>query len=109
MGADFNFLTVPKCDLKKGDRLSQVKKLVEEIHEEEIRNEVKDALKQYPGLSTNREVGVISLPGCTCQHYITGGMDWGDDPTAIYPVFEALLQSDSVYEILEKFAVEDGK
>lgn len=126
MGADLILVSVPYCDLDRGDRELQVKNVIRGLTDaecefitsnacqwcdetpQEVRHLLLAVIESYQGdYGWGREVADYKQDGADHTVLITGGMSHGDSPTEAYDEMRMLLYVEQVYDLLLKWARED--
>lgn len=127
MGADFMFAATPRFK-PTPERCREIKTFLREYPEDEligivydysilgldddstpseIRFAVYEAVLQAAEYDT-RETSTLRMPGMDFEATITGGMSWGDSPTEAFDVIAGLENFVDLWELMQKFSVEDN-
>ena len=123
MGADLILLFLPCADTKKKGRRREFVALVKRLSQKDLKDssvfgDVKiekarrilighfDRLEELKGL---RDTAIITPYADKPPLLITGGLSWGDYPTESSEPISSLAEVPGVYEMFEKWAVEDQK
>jgi hypothetical protein len=112
------YALVPWCQMTE-QRMAKAMELIDkaihacEKHGSEFEEELEqmEALKaEFPKYSLwghRRDTAYMHLEGLDCGYRITGGMSWGDPPTDMYDIFNAVTLVDGLWGWLEEWGAED--
>ena len=123
MGADLTLSFLPCANTRKKGRRRKFVSLVKRLSEEDLKDtsalgDAKiekarrmligyfDRLEELKGL---RDTGIITPYTDKPPLLITGGLSWGDYPTESSEPISSLAEVPGVYELFEKWAIEDRK
>lgn len=130
MGADFCYATIAVCELTEERQrhllsLSSDEKVQTDIKEailddsmesiDEYQECIRNMVSEYLEFDGRRDTGIVSIPVMSwplghyipIEHYITGGMSFGDDPT---DSFGSMAAMDFVFgKTLTYWAIVDVK
>lgn len=123
MGADMTVQFLPSAE-PTPERISRLHFLLDSVEDyaavraanadwlydtvEEFRQGMRGYLAEWgQGLSGRRDACNIKPEGCPYFLDVTGGLSWGDDPTACYTLMQALTDFEPIYGQLREWAIED--
>lgn len=121
MGADLSLQCAPACDLTP-PRIERLARVIRAIPDDDPDlGELLEALgyddpgwakacilaKCQEAQCDSRDVATLFIPGCPYEIRISGGMSWGDAPTAGFTILEHVERCPQAWQILEEFARED--
>ena len=123
MGADLILSFLPYGNTRKKGRRREFVVLVKRLSEDDLKDssvfgetKIEDVRKTLIGhfdrveeLKSLRDVGVISPYADKPPLLITGGLSWGDHPTESSEPISSIVEAPGVYEMFEKWALEDKK
>jgi len=121
MGADFLYATLPSCDITP-ERQAQLREIVDaltpetlpdfmpfpdDIDIEELKTALFANIALLPDMGNFSDVSTVEVEDVPCQQYISGGMTWGDSPTASYDCMDELRAFPAIVALMEKWSLED--